>query len=43
MVLYLCVLIVFLRCQESLNMILVDEPPLWGGSIKVGYQSNATH
>jgi hypothetical protein len=33
MVLYLCVLIVFSLHQESLKMILVDEPPPRGGSI----------
>jgi hypothetical protein len=33
MVLYSCVLIVFLLCRESLKFILVDEPPPWGGSV----------
>jgi hypothetical protein len=33
MVLYSCVLIVFLLYQESLKMILVDEPPPQGGFV----------
>jgi hypothetical protein len=38
-------LIVFSLHRESLKMILVDEPPPRGDSVKVGYQSNieATH
>jgi hypothetical protein len=33
MVLYLYVLIVFSLHLESLKLILVDESPLWGGSV----------
>jgi hypothetical protein len=33
MVLYLCVLIVFLLHQEVLKFILIDEPPPRGGSV----------
>jgi hypothetical protein len=36
MVLYSCLLIIFLLCRESLEMILVDETPPWGGSITSG-------
>jgi hypothetical protein len=40
MVFYLCVLIVFSLCGESLKLILVDEPPLRGGSVIVSIRAS---
>jgi hypothetical protein len=39
MVVCLCILIVFWFRRESLKLILVDEPPPWGGSVIVGIRA----